>query len=307
MLVFFIHGVATKDAGYSTRLQKLLREEFMKQDEPLPHFYGSFWGNAISDKGRIWNWIHNDLKDFKKDYPQVDVRDVFRYQELREDFISDFFGDILTYTNSECGRDIRGMIAEQLYKFLKAHPHESEFHIVTHSLGSIVLWDVLFSEKFTSDDPVHEIRSMLKLSNRSKDEEKPCLKSITTMGSPILFFNIMLGVQPEQIRTFATNYQPESLRWINIIHSSDVIAYPLQSSMNAKLMPNFFFRDKFIWADANGAERTARRFGQAHAAMAIGMSDAHSSYWSSRGVARLITANILGDCDAIDSAQIDVE
>ncbi len=66
MLVFFIHGVATKDAGYSKRLQSLLKEEFDKRDEPLPHCYGSFWGAVISDKGKFWNWVHQDLRDLKK-------------------------------------------------------------------------------------------------------------------------------------------------------------------------------------------------------------------------------------------------
>lgn len=38
MLVFFLHGVATKDADYSKPLQTLLREEFNRFRQPLPHF-----------------------------------------------------------------------------------------------------------------------------------------------------------------------------------------------------------------------------------------------------------------------------
>lgn len=72
-------------------------------------------------------------------------------------------------------------------------------------------------------------------------------------------------------------------------------------------MPHLFFRDKFIWADANGAERAARTFGQAHAAMALAVSDAHCSYWRSRGAARLIVSNLVGDRDSIDAATIDLE
>ena len=95
-LVFFIHGVATKDAGYSKKLEALIREEFNKKDKPLPHFYASFWGNILKQTGQIWNWVHEDLQDFKKIHPNVDVKDIFRYQEFRQDFISEFFGDILT-------------------------------------------------------------------------------------------------------------------------------------------------------------------------------------------------------------------
>ena len=39
--------------------------------------------------------------------------------------------------------------------------------------------------------------------------------------------------------------------------------------------------------------------------MAIGVSDGHGYYWGSRGTARLVAANTLGDCSAIDSALID--
>jgi len=38
MLVFFLHGVATKNAGYSRQLEALVKEEFIKRDQPLPLF-----------------------------------------------------------------------------------------------------------------------------------------------------------------------------------------------------------------------------------------------------------------------------
>ncbi len=158
MQVFFIHGVATKDAAYSKRLQHLLREEFSKRDKQLPHFYGSFWGAVVSEKGRIWNRVHQDLRELKKNYPHVDSRDIFRYQEFREDFISDFFGDVLTYFNTERGRDVREIIAQQLHKFLQNSSQEEELHIIAHSLGTVVLWDVLFSGRFPEDDPAYIIQ-----------------------------------------------------------------------------------------------------------------------------------------------------
>lgn len=307
MQVFFIHGVATKNAAYSKSLQNLLREEFSKRDKQLPHFYGSFWGAVVNEKGRIWNWVHQDLRELKKNYPHLNIGDVFRYQEFREDFISDFFGDVLTYFNTERGRDVREIIAEQLRKFLQNLPLEEKLHIIAHSLGTVVLWDVLFSDRFLADDPAYLIRSLIQSSDTSETTAQPRLKSITTMGSPILFFNMMLDVQPEKVKAFAAQYQSDELRWINVIHASDIIAYPLQSAINANLMPRFFFRDKYIWADGNAAERAARTFGQAHAAMGIGVSDAHSSYWRSCGAARLIAANLLNDRSEIDSARVDTE
>jgi hypothetical protein len=303
MLVFFIHGVAIRDANYSKHLQDLLRKRFFRCERPLPHYCPGFWGAVLKQTGQIWNWVHQDLEDLKKKHPGVNVQDVFRYREFREDFISQFCGDALTYFNTERGEHIRDTIADQLWQFIKHHPQDNDLHIVTHSLGTVILWDVLFSDRFASDDPAHTIRSLISASNGGSDR-KVCLRSITTMGSPILFFNMMLDVAPERVKAFASQYQENPLRWINILHSSDIIAYPLQSSMSAHLMPNLFFRDKYIWADANGGEQVARALGQGHAAMAMSVTDAHCSYWHSPGVARLIVSNILNDQEAIDSPRI---
>lgn len=304
MLVFFLHGVATKNAGYSKQLEALVKQEFIKREQPLPLFYASFWGNVLNQTGQIWNWIHQDLQDLKRTHSQVDVKDVFRYQEFRQDFISEFFGDILTYFNTERGRKIRELIAQQLHDLIRNLPNDDELHIITHSLGSVILWDVLFSEEFKSDDPAYEIRSIINSSNHPNGAQKTYVKSITTMGSPVLFFNMMLNIKLDKIRVLVDKYQTNPLRWVNIIHSSDIIAYPLQASLNVDSLPNLFFRDKYIWADANFAERGARTFGQAHAAMALGVADAHGYYWCSPGAASLITANILGDCKAINSATL---
>jgi hypothetical protein len=100
VLVFFIHGVATKDAGYSKRLETLIKEDLNQRNVPFPIFYASFWGSTLKRTDQLWNWIHEDLKYLEKSYPNVDVKDVFRYQEFRQDFVSEFFGDILTYFNT---------------------------------------------------------------------------------------------------------------------------------------------------------------------------------------------------------------
>ncbi len=306
MLVFFLHGVATKNADYSKPLQNLLRQEFNQIGQPLPHFYAGFWGNVFKQTGQMWNWIHQDLQNLKDANPQADIGDIFRYRDLREDFVSQFFGDALTYFNTERGLDIRDTLADQLYKFLKNHPQETELHIVSHSLGTVILWDVLFSDRFANDDPAYTIRSLIS-PNAQNNAGKIQLKSLTTMGSPILFFNIMLDIGFEQVRGFTSSYDSEAFRWLNILHASDSIAYPLQSSLHTDRIANLFFRDRYIWADANIAEKTARTLGQVHAAMALGVSDAHCSYWQSCGTARFVMKNLVGDTRSIDSTKIELD
>jgi hypothetical protein len=200
----------------------------------------------------------------------------------------------LAYLNPRRGVAIRKIIAEDLFNFLKDNPEETEIHIIAHSLGSVILWDVLFSERFSDQDPAFDIRAMIDGLSQSSAMRKVCLKSITTMGSPILFLNTMLDVRPEKIKEFAQRYHDEPLRWINIIHSSDIVASPIRASLKLDSSKNLFFRDEYISTDANLAEKAARAVGQLDAAMALGISDAHGSYLHCPITASLIATNILG-------------
>ncbi|MBD2122190.1 hypothetical protein [Trichocoleus sp. FACHB-262] len=320
MLVFFMHGVATRNVQYADSLQSLIREEFSQQQVALPLFYASFWGDVLNDVGKLWNAVHQNLQAFQSANPQVDAQAVFRYQNFRKGFFSEFVGDAFTYLNSERGIKIRKLIAEQLSDFISRNPGETELHIVSHSLGTVVLWDALFSERFHSDDPAFEIRSLIQGHHSSdfeseSSQQKLQLKSITTMGSPIAFFNIMLGIQPEQVKALVSQYSDRGLRWSNLIHASDVIAYPLQPCLNPDLSWKLTLQDHYLQTEANPTETAVRNFVSSdlvnrvakvaglvnpgvqiaidHAPMVAGAGDAHINYWSCPEVARLVADNLL--------------
>ena len=296
MLVFFIHGVATRDACYSSNLQQLIKTEFSHREEKNPHFYASFWGSALTDMGKIWNGIDEDLAAVKKKYPKIASEEIFRYRTFREGLFSQFLGDFFTYMNPDKGREIRKTIAQQLYNFIKENPNDSELHIVAHSLGTVILWDILFSDRFSAKDPALSIRAMIReLENQTdvKLKNQVNLKSITLMGSPILLINMMLDVRPEKVEQFAHSYSSEQpLRWLNLIHPSDLISYPLKASLHLAENSYLKFEDEYLLEDVNLAEKTARSLGQNELAMALG-SNAHKSYWNCSETARLITNNIL--------------
>ena len=303
MLVFFIHGVATRDACYSSNLQQLIKTEFSHREEKNPHFYASFWGSALTDMGKIWNGIDEDLAAVKKKYPKIASEEIFRYRTFREGLFSQFLGDFFTYMNPDKGREIRKIIAQQLYNFIKQNPNDSELHIVAHSLGTVILWDILFSDRFSAKDPALSIRAMIReLQNQTdvKLKHQVNLKSITLMGSPILLINTMLDVRPEKVNQFAHSYASEQpLRWLNLIHASDLIAYPLKASLHLAENSCLKFTDEYLLDDVNLAEKTARTLGQTDLAMVLGSSDAHNNYWNCRETARLITNNILNQQKAI--------
>jgi hypothetical protein len=210
-------------------------------------------------------------------------------------------GDFFTYMNPDKGRKIRKTIAEQLHNFIKQNPNDSEIHIVAHSLGTVILWDILFSDRFSAKDPALSIRAMIReLENQTdvKLKHQVNLSSITLIGSPILFINTMLDVRPEKVEQFAHSYSSEQpLRWLNLIHGSDLMAYPLKANLHLAENSYLKFEDEYLLEDANWVEKIARSLGQNDLAMAVSSSDAHNSYWNCPHTARLITNNILNQLD----------
>ncbi|MBH8555466.1 hypothetical protein I8751_24595 [Nostocaceae cyanobacterium CENA357] len=125
------------------------------------------------------------------------------------------------------------------------------------------------------------------------------------MGSPLLFLKQMLDIDFSVVNhTFEKNYRKDSaisyrLRWVNVIHSSDLIAYPLKFAIEDEISPKLLFFDQYVWQYANGTEKTLRNFGQSDLAMVVAAEDAHSSYFCDNLdgaiTARIIGYNLLGE------------
>jgi hypothetical protein len=292
MLIFFIHGVATRDVKYADPLKAAIKSEFKNLGIDVPNFYSSFWGNALSDIEKMWSWIDRDLQKAKKEHPEIDLSNCFHYRQFREGFLSEFMGDIFTYLNQKRGFEIRKAIAQQLTQFLQDNPQDRELHIITHSLGSVIFWDILFSERFAQNDPAFEIRSAIENLGIESQQRQVFLKSITTMGSPILFFNTMLGVDPNKVKDFARKNRDYCLKWLNIIDSSDIIAYPLQSSFCIDNSDKLELKDVYIDTNSNVAAKITRSMGQDFFAMAMDTVQAHTEYWRSSITAQLVIKNL---------------
>jgi hypothetical protein len=293
MLIFFIHGVATRDVKYADSMKSAIREEFKRVGESLPHFYASFWGNALSDVTKMWNCISQDLQQVKQEAPQKSIENVFRYQQFREGLLSEFVGDMFTYLNPTRGVEIRNLLAQQLVSFINDHPQEDELCIISHSLGSVILWDVLFSERFEKGDPAFQIRSKLRGFDQGEEQKKVNLSTLITMGSPILFINTMLAVNPAQIHQFIKRSQNEVFQWFNILHASDIVAYPLKSSLNLEPLLHSNMKDIYIDTYVNSAEQAALLANQENVAMAIASAEAHTGYWKCQKTIQVILRQIL--------------
>ena len=297
MLVFFLHGTSVRNFAYSDRTQGFILNELLQRGElETPYFEAGFLEDLLG-ADELWDWVLQDIENFKWDNPGVDIETIFSYRNFREQLITKILGDIFTYLNPDYGHAARKTIALQLLNFIKDHPGEDDLHLVTHSLGSVILWDILFSDKLSDSDPAFYIRDIIKGLSGYREGRKVYLRSITTMGSPLLFFNRMLGINPDRVKQFATRYVKKPLRWINIINAGDIFAYPLESSLSIHY-PNLFFKDKYL----EDKDMIKRSLGDV--AMALGLVDDHTIYWKSERVASLITANLLGDYSVLERANM---
>ena len=135
------------------------------------------------------------------------------------------------------------------------------------------------------------------------------IESITTLGSPLLFLKQMLDIDFSLLNhSFERNpvnnsVELERLRWVNIIHSSDLIAYPLKAAIESEIGSNVLFFDQYVWQDANATEKALRNLGQSDLAMVIAAQDAHSSYFydnlDGAITARIIRYNLLGEVESL--------
>lgn len=279
MLIFLIHGVGTRNADYAKNLIANIKSAMTIQGIELD-FYSAFWGDLFNNKkNQTQRFIESDAEKALASHENIFdflKQDIYRYKDRRYEFINDFLGDFLIYHNSERGKKIRQAIIRQFFDFIKDHLKDQEVHFIAHSLGSLILWDLLFSKEcsIVDDHIIIDFR---------REVQKLSLFSITTLGSPLLVLKQFLDMDFSWVNEFFSLnhkdvqdiYQP---RWVNIIHSSDLIAYPLWSAIKDEINENIFFSDQYIWLDANAAESRWRRFGQRDLAMVIAAKDAHSSY-----------------------------
>lgn len=203
-------------------------------------------------------------------------------------------GDLLIYQNPKRGQIIRKRIFEEFYQFIQDNPKETQIHFITHSLGSFILWDILFSDITSNDESVMAFRNTLKNLN---------LVSITTLGSPLLFLKEMLDIDFSTINSIL-NKSMYKLRWVNILHSSDLVAYPLKAAIENEIIScNLLFFDQYIWQCANSTEQTLKNMGQSDLAMVVAAEDAHSSYLynnlDGEITARIISYNLLGEINKL--------
>jgi hypothetical protein len=175
--------------------------------------------------------------------------------------------------------------------------------LVTHSWGTVILLDILFADRWEDEKiPGHQdvmtIRNALFGLGANPNQGIP-LASIHTMGSPIALFSLISfngsshDFQPQFNQLLANLYhlRGRELPWLNFIHPSDPVAWPLERVMSGLVDGDAKYLDFKDQLTHQWFDFLMQPFSQTILALLNG-GQAHGSYWRSKEVAQSIAQTI---------------
>lgn len=311
--ILFLHGVNVREPEenerrhkytYADNLFRLTAEAVRQKDStrkcikvPL------YWGNVNQ---RALDELLSSLKDSSK-WNQL------WFQDFRQKQLLQFVGDAGLYISRLIGSMAADQLKEQVFENLKKYEPEDRLHLVTHSWGTVILFDILFASRW--DDPkipgyqsVKGIRDQLY--GIGADLKRGIrLASIQTMGSPIALFSLITisgrNANDESMYDISSGLQDllknlvqgnKKLPWLNFIHPGDPIAWSLEKVIYKLIVgadryvqvEDILTRGSGFWEFISQTPPIRQTF----LALANGGS-AHGSYWQNKDVAKRIAANIL--------------
>jgi hypothetical protein len=311
--VLFIHGVNTREERekptYADELFRLIEQKVNDTDSVAPLNLKSvplYWGDVNLE-------AEDELLGLLKTSPHWDE---FWFKEFREKQIMQFAGDAALYISRYVGSKVIDRIAQQASQLLLQNYRPGDrLHLVTHSWGTVILFDVLFAARWDQPDiPGHKNAQAIReeiFGLQPNLEAGIGLASIHTMGSPVALFSLidvresMTNAQSAKVNSHDITPRLEELLkslyarlnqklpWYNFAHPGDPVAYPL-----AKLIPKLVDRNSryldiqdVITRNANLSDFFNQAVSQTFLALLHG-GDAHGSYWRSEEVADTIAQTI---------------
>ncbi|PSM46346.1 hypothetical protein C7Y66_25515 [Chroococcidiopsis sp. CCALA 051] len=311
--VLFLHGVnvreseeneKTKNYTYANSLFKLITE-IVQQKSPTRNCIKVplYWGNV---NRAALNELLVSLQGSSK-WNQL------WFQDFRKSQLLQFVGDAGLYISRLIGSMAADQLKEQAFKGLEEYEPEDRLHLVTHSWGTVILFDILFASRWDNQgipgySSVKAIRDRL-YGIGENPTQGIRLASIQTMGSPIALFSLITisGRNANDESTFDISPGLENLLknlvqgdkklpWLNFIHPGDPIAWSLEKVINKLItgseryvqVEDILTRGSGFWELIAQTPPIRQTF----LALANGGS-AHGSYWHNRELAQRIATNIL--------------
>lgn len=299
--LLFIHGVNTRDKlekpTYADKLFTLIQESAGSSLnlEKIP----LYWGDINEEAQERLRASFNQSPAWKQLW----------FKEFRSNQLLQFAGDAALYLSRTIGSEVVQRIKKQAIDGLKGYdPQQDRLHLITHSWGTVVLFDILFAKRWNyPNSPAHQevmdIRNALfgLLPNPTTGIE---LASIHTMGSPIALFTLLhvdgsthnFQQLFEELLQNLYNIHNRQLPWLNFIHPGDPVAWPLEKllfdSLNGET--KYLSLADVVIQKEDFTDFFFQMVSQKILALVHG-GDAHSSYWKSKQVASRIAQTIKGE------------
>ncbi len=248
--ILFIHGVNTRDRRedphYADQLFQRLQKSASNHKRNLKKI-ALYWGDVNKN-------AEDYLLEQLKGSPLW--KDMW-FKTFREQQLLQFAGDAALYISRQVGSQVVQELKKQTLDGLdrsKNTQSDDRLHLVTHSWGTVILFDLLFAGRW--DDPnvpghddVMAIRDQIYgLSGKDPNPYQGVqIESIHTMGSPVAIFSLinLIPSSPNSPSTHDITPQMQKLLeslharrnglklpWRNYIHPGDPIAYPLEDVMS---------------------------------------------------------------------------
>lgn len=242
--VLFIHGVDTRLPDFAVPLMDLITKKI--PDYPLKQI-PIYWGDLNNEREAKLLAAYEEAPAWK---------DLW-FKNLRTGDMFRFTCDAALYLSRYVGGAIADRIWEKASFIFEDDDPDSRLHFVTHSLGTVILFDILFSARWDGPPSLPGYDSVRKL--RQAIYGIPSvgqtalvgmpLGSLITMGSPVGLFSLidvdqtMLEVRDDKgipivshditprlqimLKALNTLLKGQKLLWRNFLHPGDPVGSPL--------------------------------------------------------------------------------
>ena len=310
--VLFIHGVNTRQQregiGYSKGLFDLIQTKAQALDST----------STFKQVELYWGDINKAPEDqLRNDIEKSPEWNKFWFKDFRQNQLLQFAGDAALYISRYVGSKVVDRLFSQIQEGLKEYQKPNDrIHLVTHSWGTVILFDVLFASRwkdptipgFNSVDSIR--KTFFGIEPNPFDGIK--IGSLHTMGSPISIFSLMdvkQSVDETQtesasthditpklellLKNLAESKSKKPLPWRNFSHPGDPIAFPLSVTLSRMIDGESKYLDiqDIITHNAGLFDYLTEPVSQTVLALIHG-GDAHGSYWKSHEVAEKIANEI---------------
>jgi hypothetical protein len=299
--ILFVHGVKNRNksafAQSAVALCNRIKATMTDKSRivtPIP----LFWGDLNIPAQQQLRQGFETAPDWKN----------FWIRNFRTEQVLEFVGDAALYISRYVGSQVAAQLKTQALEGLKHIQPGDRLHLVTHSWGTVILFDILFAARWEDDrldqiDPtirqsIQNIRSALFGLPPSPQNGVP-ISSIHTMGSPIALFNLVNvnGASSHdltpKLKDFLKNLHDlrgnKPVIWRNYAHPGDPVAYPLEGIMPTLLDESIEYVDidDVMTGQNSFLTRLLQPFSQTILPLLFG-GDFHGSYWTSDQVAKSI-------------------